>query len=83
MCPVGWGVWMRCNYEHDTVCEECVDDSYSDQETSFDPCMPCTLCDPPEIELKSCTPFSDSVCQGRRFENKIQIEVVNRWVIMT
>ncbi|XP_058650355.1 nerve growth factor receptor b isoform X2 [Onychostoma macrolepis] len=63
MCPVGQGVLMRCNYERDTVCEECVDDTYSDQETSFDPCMPCTVCDQPEMELKSCTPVSDAVCQ--------------------
>lgn len=83
VCPVGWGVLMRCNFDHDTMCEECVDDTYSDQETSFDPCMPCTACDQPEMELKSCVPVSDTVCQGRRFENKNQIEVVNRWVIMT
>ncbi|XP_016415071.1 tumor necrosis factor receptor superfamily member 16-like isoform X2 [Sinocyclocheilus rhinocerous] len=63
VCPVGQGVLMRCNFDLDTVCEECVDDTYSDQETSFDPCMPCAVCDQPEMELKSCTPFSDAVCQ--------------------
>ncbi|XP_016336599.1 nerve growth factor receptor b isoform X2 [Sinocyclocheilus anshuiensis] len=63
VCPVGQGVLMRCNFDRDTVCEECVDDTFSDQETSFDPCMPCTVCDQPEMELKSCTPFSDAVCQ--------------------
>uniref|UniRef100_A0A8C2HJG8 Nerve growth factor receptor b n=1 Tax=Cyprinus carpio TaxID=7962 RepID=A0A8C2HJG8_CYPCA len=63
VCPVGQGVLIRCNFDHDTMCEECVDDTYSDQETSFDPCMPCSVCDQPEMELRSCTPFSDAVCQ--------------------
>ncbi|KTG42714.1 hypothetical protein cypCar_00035118, partial [Cyprinus carpio] len=63
VCPVGQGVLIRCNFDHDTMCEECVDDTYSDQETSFDPCMPCSVCDQPEMELRSCTTFSDAVCQ--------------------
>uniref|UniRef100_A0A8C1LAD3 Nerve growth factor receptor b n=1 Tax=Cyprinus carpio TaxID=7962 RepID=A0A8C1LAD3_CYPCA len=82
VCPVGQGVLIRCNFDHDTMCEECVDDTYSDQETSFDPCMPCSVCDQPEMELRSCTPFSDAVCQGRRIENRNQTEAVNRWVII-
>uniref|UniRef100_A0A8C1V1W2 Nerve growth factor receptor b n=1 Tax=Cyprinus carpio TaxID=7962 RepID=A0A8C1V1W2_CYPCA len=63
VCPIGQGVLMHCNFDRDTVCEECMDDTYSDQETSFDPCMPCTVCDQPEMELESCTPVSDTVCQ--------------------
>ncbi|XP_043110284.1 nerve growth factor receptor b isoform X2 [Puntigrus tetrazona] len=63
VCPFGQGVLMRCMFDRDTVCEECLDDTYSDQETSFDPCMPCTVCDQPEMELKSCTSVSDAVCQ--------------------
>ncbi|XP_026132882.1 tumor necrosis factor receptor superfamily member 16-like isoform X2 [Carassius auratus] len=63
VCPVGQGVLMRCKFDRDTTCEECMDDTYSDQETSFDPCMPCTVCDQPEMELKSCTAVSDTVCQ--------------------
>uniref|UniRef100_A0A671SPQ1 Tumor necrosis factor receptor superfamily member 16-like n=1 Tax=Sinocyclocheilus anshuiensis TaxID=1608454 RepID=A0A671SPQ1_9TELE len=62
VCPVGQGVLMRCNFDRDTVCEECVDDTYSDQESSFDPCMPCAVCDQPEMKLRSCTPLSDAVC---------------------
>ncbi|XP_056325061.1 nerve growth factor receptor b isoform X1 [Danio aesculapii] len=63
VCPVGQGVQMPCKFNHDTVCEVCVDDTYSDQDTSFDPCLPCTVCDQPEMEVKSCTPVSDTVCQ--------------------
>ncbi|XP_059386559.1 tumor necrosis factor receptor superfamily member 16-like isoform X2 [Carassius carassius] len=63
VCPVGHGVLSGCNYDSDTVCEECLDDTYSDQETSFDPCMPCSVCDQPELELTSCKPFSDAICQ--------------------
>ncbi|RXN28870.1 tumor necrosis factor receptor superfamily member 16-like protein [Labeo rohita] len=65
VCPMGQGVLARCNFDRDTVCEECMDDTFSDQETSFDPCMPCTVCDQPEMELKSCTPISDAVCQDK------------------
>ncbi|XP_065113814.2 nerve growth factor receptor b isoform X1 [Paramisgurnus dabryanus] len=63
VCPVGQGVLSRCNYDRDTICEECMDETFSDQETSLDPCMPCTVCEQPDIELKSCTPVSDAVCQ--------------------
>ncbi|XP_056325063.1 nerve growth factor receptor b isoform X3 [Danio aesculapii] len=65
VCPVGQGVQMPCKFNHDTVCEVCVDDTYSDQDTSFDPCLPCTVCDQPEMEVKSCTPVSDTVCQEK------------------
>lgn len=83
VCPLGQGVLMRCNYDHDTVCEECLDETFSDQETSFDPCLPCTQCELPEMELKSCTSVSDAICQGKRMENQNQIKTVNRWVTMT
>ncbi|CAM4707665.1 unnamed protein product [Leuciscus chuanchicus] len=63
VCPVGQGVLMRCGFDRDTMCEECVDDTFSDQETSFDPCLPCTQCEQPDMELESCTPLSDAVCQ--------------------
>ncbi|TRY58697.1 hypothetical protein DNTS_023107 [Danionella cerebrum] len=63
ICPIGKGVLTRCNFENDTLCEECDDDSFSDQETAFDPCLPCTMCELPELELRSCSPVSDAVCR--------------------
>lgn len=63
VCPVGQGVLTRCSFDRDTGCEECFDDTFSDQETSFDPCLPCTQCEQPDMELESCTPLSDTVCQ--------------------
>ncbi|XP_067286325.1 nerve growth factor receptor b isoform X2 [Pseudorasbora parva] len=70
VCPVGKGVLRRCNYDRDTVCEVCTDDTFSDQETSFDPCLPCTQCEQPEMELKSCTPINDAVCQVVSYTDK-------------
>ncbi|XP_065113815.2 nerve growth factor receptor b isoform X2 [Paramisgurnus dabryanus] len=70
VCPVGQGVLSRCNYDRDTICEECMDETFSDQETSLDPCMPCTVCEQPDIELKSCTPVSDAVCQDVSYADK-------------
>ncbi|KAK9535288.1 hypothetical protein VZT92_007677 [Zoarces viviparus] len=63
VCPVGQGVYSHCEHDHDTVCEECTDDTYSDRESSLDPCLPCTICDEDsEIQLSECTPNKDSVC---------------------
>ncbi|XP_008281799.1 nerve growth factor receptor b [Stegastes partitus] len=61
-CPEGQGMLLSCELDHDTVCEECTSDTYSDQESSRDPCIPCTTCDDEEV-LQACTPVSDTVCQ--------------------
>ncbi|XP_061568526.1 tumor necrosis factor receptor superfamily member 16 [Cololabis saira] len=63
VCPVGQGVYSHCDPEHDTVCEECMDETFSDRESSLEPCLPCTACEEgTEIEMAVCTPNSDSVC---------------------
>ncbi|XP_076853126.1 tumor necrosis factor receptor superfamily member 16 [Brachyhypopomus gauderio] len=62
-CPRGYGMYARCEHDHDTVCEPCVDDTFSDQESSLDPCLPCTVCDDEtETQLRECTPTADAVC---------------------
>uniref|UniRef100_A0A667YUQ0 Nerve growth factor receptor n=1 Tax=Myripristis murdjan TaxID=586833 RepID=A0A667YUQ0_9TELE len=68
VCPAGQGVLAHCEHNHDTVCEECVDDTYSDRDSSLDPCLPCTICDEGiETEVAVCTPVSDSVCHNPHF----------------
>ncbi|XP_063760409.1 tumor necrosis factor receptor superfamily member 16 isoform X2 [Eleginops maclovinus] len=65
VCPVGMGVYSHCENEHDTVCEECLDETYSERESSLDPCLPCTICEEEtETQLAECTPNSDSVCHN-------------------
>ncbi|CAL8274477.1 unnamed protein product [Lota lota] len=65
VCPAGEGVLAHCEYDRDTVCEQCVDDTYSDRDSSLDPCLPCTLCEEGiEKELAACTPTGDSVCHN-------------------
>ncbi|TNN50527.1 Tumor necrosis factor receptor superfamily member 16 [Liparis tanakae] len=65
VCPAGQGVFAHCEHDHDTVCEECVDDTYSDRDSSLDPCLPCTICDEDsEIQLGECTPHMDSICHS-------------------
>ncbi|KAM9716102.1 nerve growth factor receptor b [Menidia menidia] len=61
-CPEGRGMLYSCEYDRDTVCEECTADTYSDQESSREPCIPCTSCDEEGV-LQACTPNSDTVCQ--------------------
>ncbi|XP_041830665.1 nerve growth factor receptor b [Melanotaenia boesemani] len=61
-CPEGQGMWYSCESNHDTVCEECTGETYSDQESSRDPCIPCTTCDD-DVVLQACTSVSDTVCQ--------------------
>ncbi|KAF4116301.1 tumor necrosis factor receptor superfamily member 16 [Onychostoma macrolepis] len=63
VCPRGHGVMVRCEHTHDTVCEECLDDTYSDQESTLDPCLPCTICEEGiEILMRNCTPYEDAWC---------------------
>jgi len=36
------------------------------------------------LELESCTPLRDAVCQGKTIENQNQVKTtVNRWLTMT
>ncbi|XP_031171346.1 nerve growth factor receptor b [Sander lucioperca] len=60
-CPEGQGMLYSCEFDHDTVCEECTGDTYSDQESSREPCIPCTTCDDGEV-LQPCTSLTDTVC---------------------
>uniref|UniRef100_A0A8C1AB54 Nerve growth factor receptor n=1 Tax=Cyprinus carpio carpio TaxID=630221 RepID=A0A8C1AB54_CYPCA len=63
VCPRGQGVLLRCEHSHDTVCEECLDDTYSDQDSTLDPCLPCTICEEGiEILMRNCTPYEDAWC---------------------
>lgn len=69
VCSRGYGVYMRCEPDHDTVCELCEDETYSDQESSLDPCLPCTICDDGSDELETlreCSSVADAVCYGER-----------------
>uniref|UniRef100_A0A8C7Z7J6 Nerve growth factor receptor a (TNFR superfamily, member 16) n=1 Tax=Oryzias sinensis TaxID=183150 RepID=A0A8C7Z7J6_9TELE len=45
VCPRGQGVYSQCDHDQDTVCEDCVDETYSDQDSSVEPCLPCTICE--------------------------------------
>lgn len=60
-CPEGQGMLQGCEQDRDTVCEECTQETYSDQESFREPCMPCTTCDDTEVE-QDCTPTRDTVC---------------------
>ncbi|KAF7666594.1 hypothetical protein LDENG_00100470 [Lucifuga dentata] len=61
-CPEGQGMLLPCEHNRDTVCEECTRETYSDQESSREPCIPCTICDEGE-DLRTCTSISDTVCE--------------------
>uniref|UniRef100_A0A8C6S9F5 Nerve growth factor receptor b n=1 Tax=Neogobius melanostomus TaxID=47308 RepID=A0A8C6S9F5_9GOBI len=67
-CPEGQGMLISCENDHDTVCEECNQDTYSDQESFREPCMPCTTCDESEV-VQECSPISDTVCLGKSFND--------------
>ncbi|XP_029311618.1 nerve growth factor receptor b [Cottoperca gobio] len=62
-CPDGQGMLLSCQFDHDTTCEECTGDTYSDQESSREPCIPCTTCDDGAV-VHTCTSFTDTVCQA-------------------
>lgn len=60
-CPKGQGMLGSCEKNRDTVCEECPLDTYSDQESFREPCMPCSTCEETEVQ-QECTPSNDTVC---------------------
>ncbi|XP_011600969.1 tumor necrosis factor receptor superfamily member 16 [Takifugu rubripes] len=62
MCLEGHGVLLSCELDHDTLCEECEEGTYSDQESLRDPCIPCTSCDDSSV-IHSCTPVTDAICE--------------------
>lgn len=64
VCPLGEGMLYSCEFDHDTMCEECNEDTYSDQESSREPCIPCTTCEGDDT-LSPCTSTSDTVCEGK------------------
>ncbi|XP_072225300.1 tumor necrosis factor receptor superfamily member 16 [Leuresthes tenuis] len=65
VCPMGQGVYSHCDRNQDTMCEECTDDTFSDRESSLEPCLPCTICEEDtETQTALCTPTSDSVCHN-------------------
>lgn len=63
-CPKGQGMLGSCEKNRDTVCEECPLDTYSDQESFREPCMPCSTCEETEVQ-QECTPSNDTVCLGK------------------
>ncbi|XP_035389324.1 nerve growth factor receptor b [Electrophorus electricus] len=62
MCGVGQGVLLQCKHNFDTMCEVCMDDTFSDEESALDPCLPCTTCEE-EGQLQACTSVSDTICK--------------------
>ncbi|XP_051925401.1 nerve growth factor receptor b [Hippocampus zosterae] len=64
-CPAGRGMLFSCEADRDTVCEDCGGgQTYSDQESSREPCIPCSSCDEgDELQLQACTAVADTVCQ--------------------
>lgn len=71
-CPEGQGMLFSCESDHDTMCETCTENTYSDQESSREPCIPCTTCDDEEV-LQACTSVKDTVCHGKNINSHINI----------
>ncbi|KAL7857419.1 hypothetical protein SRHO_G00163180 [Serrasalmus rhombeus] len=63
VCPPGQGVLMRCESDRDTMCETCQDDTFSDQDSNLEPCLPCTACEE-QGELEHCSSTRDTICLG-------------------
>ncbi|KAM4691660.1 tumor necrosis factor receptor superfamily member 16 [Rhinophrynus dorsalis] len=61
-CPLGSGMMLSCSPTQDTVCESCPEGTFSDEDNSMDPCLPCTICEDGDIEETACTLISDTVC---------------------
>lgn len=66
VCEAGWGLVYSCQDKQNTVCEECPDGTYSDEANHVDPCLPCTVCEDTERQLRECTRWADAECEGER-----------------
>lgn len=64
VCEVGSGLVFSCQDKQNTVCEECPEGTYSDEANHVDPCLPCTVCEDTERQLRECTPWADAECEG-------------------
>uniref|UniRef100_A0A8C5K1E0 Tumor necrosis factor receptor superfamily member 16 n=1 Tax=Jaculus jaculus TaxID=51337 RepID=A0A8C5K1E0_JACJA len=64
VCEVGSGLVFSCQDRQNTVCEECPEGTYSDEANHVDPCLPCTVCEDTERQLRECTPWADAECEG-------------------
>lgn len=67
MCDKGFGVVQQCSYGRDTLCEECPANTYSDQKSNIDPCLPCAVCEDYEEMISDCTPTQDAECICKSF----------------
>lgn len=66
VCEAGSGLVFSCQDRQNTVCEECPDGTYSDEANHVDPCLPCTVCEDTERQLRECTRWADAECEGER-----------------
>nr|XP_003467093.3 tumor necrosis factor receptor superfamily member 16 [Cavia porcellus] len=70
VCEAGSGLVYSCQDKQNTVCEECPDGTYSDEANHVDPCLPCTVCEDTERQLRECTRWADAECE----------EIPGRWI---
>ena len=66
VCEAGSGLVFSCQDKQNTVCEECPDGTYSDEANHVDPCLPCTVCEDTERQLRECTRWADAECEGEQ-----------------
>ncbi|MBN3296472.1 TNR16 factor, partial [Amia calva] len=67
VCPQGQGVLVDCSNNMDTICEQCPEGTFSNQDSTMEPCLPCTICEEDlEIEIAQCTATSDTICRGAK-----------------
>lgn len=72
VCEAGSGLVFSCQDKQNTVCEECPDGTYSDEANHVDPCLPCTVCEDTERQLRACTRWADAECEGESWGCAVQ-----------
>lgn len=84
VCEAGSGLVYSCQDKQNTVCEECPDGTYSDEANHVDPCLPCTVCEDTERQLRECTRWADAECEGERWVHargwsRVRVPPGGRW----
>ncbi|KAJ8333116.1 hypothetical protein SKAU_G00420120 [Synaphobranchus kaupii] len=65
MCATGTRIYKQCTEYTSTSCVPCTKQSFIDQPNGLSICIPCTVCDPDRLGLKTdreCTASSNTVC---------------------
>ncbi|KAL8588543.1 hypothetical protein ACOMHN_058442 [Nucella lapillus] len=62
LCPAGWGILRACAGRDNTVCQKCLNGTFSDALSATAQCHPCSSCGEGQKVLRGCSATGDTEC---------------------